>query len=165
MTKDKKEIKKDKKICKVAKLEHENAELKDKLLRAMSETENLRKRSQKEISDMATYSVSKFAKEMLLVSDNLKRAIASIPTKAIEEDEALNNLFKGVNATQSQLIKILQNFNIKQIKCEGIFDPNLHEVMIEQENEAESGTILTVLEDGFTIGDRLLRPARVIVSK
>jgi molecular chaperone GrpE len=143
----------------------ENADIKDKLLRTMSDMENLRKRTQKEISDMATYSVSKFAKEMLAVSDNLKRAMSSISVKDREEDESLNNLFKGVEVTENQLVKSFEGFNIKKISCEGIFDPNVHEVMMEQEGEGDAGTIVMVLEEGFTIGERLLRPARVIVSK
>lgn len=147
------------------KLMEENADLKDKVLRTMSDMENLRKRTQKELSDMATYSVSKFAKEILLVYDNMNRALSAISEKDREKDESLNNLFKGIEATENQIIKVFEGFEIKKIDCEGIFDPNLHEVMMEQESKSESGTILMVLEEGFTIKDRLLRPARVIVSK
>ena len=85
----------------------ENADFKDKLLRTMSDMENLRKRTQKELSDMAKYSVSKFAKEMLAVSDNMKRALSSISEEEREKDESLNNLFKGVEATENQLVKII----------------------------------------------------------
>jgi molecular chaperone GrpE len=170
--KEKKQDTKDKKITeeeKIAKameeLVAENADLKDKLLRAISETENLRKRTAKEITDMATYSVSKFAKEMLAVSDNLKRALSAISEEERQKDESLNNLFTGVNVTENQLMKTFEKFDIKKVECEGTFDPNIHEVMMEQESENEAGTIIMVLEEGFTIGDRLLRPARVIVSK
>lgn len=143
----------------------ENADMKDRVLRTMSDMENLRKRTQKELSDMATYSVSKFAKEMLVVSDNLKRALSAISEEDREKDESLNNLFKGVEVTENQLVKSFESFGIKKVSCEGVFDPNIHDVMMEQESDKDAGTILTVLEEGFVIGERLLRPARVIVSK
>ncbi len=174
MTKNKKEHKEPKKEKlseedKIAKameeLITENADVKDKLLRTMSDMENLRKRTQKELSDMAAYSVSKFAKEMLAVSDNLKRAMSAISQEDRDKDESLNNLFKGVEVTENQLLKSFEGFSIKKIDCKGIFDPNVHDVMMEQESDKKAGTILTILEEGFTIGDRLLRPARVIVSK
>jgi molecular chaperone GrpE len=149
----------------IEKLTKENLDLKDKLLRTLSDMENLRKRTQKEISDTASYSISKFAKEIISVSDNLKRALSSISENDREKDASLNNLFKGVSATEDQLMKSFENFHIKKINCEGIFNPEFHEVMLEQESDKETGTILNVLEEGFTIGERLLRPARVIVSK
>lgn len=175
MTKNKKENKVENKEVEITEEEKvakameeliaENADMKDKLLRTMSDMENLRRRTKKEVSDMATYSVSKFAKEILSVSDNLKRALSAISDGEREQDESLNNLYKGVEVTENQLIKTFENFDIKKVNCEGVFDPNLHEVMMEQESDAEAGTIMMVLEEGFTIGERLLRPARVIVSK
>jgi len=163
---EKEEMSEEDKVAKaIEDLIAENSDMKDKMLRTMSEMENLRKRTQKEMADTASYSIAKFAKEMLAVSDNLKRAMQAISEEDREKDSSLNNLFTGVEATESQLVKSFEKFGIEKVSSEGIFDANLHEVMMEQDSEKESGTILVVLEDGFTIGERLLRPARVIVAK
>ncbi len=142
----------------------ENAKFKDAMLRALADAENTRKRSERQIADSRAFAISGFARELLSVVDNLRRALASVPEE--EQDEKVKNILVGVDMTEKELIKALEKNNVKEIEAEGlVFDPNFHEAMFEIPNpEVAAGTILTVVEPGWTIGERLLRPARVGVA-
>lgn len=145
-----------------------NADLKDKLLRAMAEMDNLRKRGVKEREDAQKYGVANLAKELLAVADNLGRAVDAVPAELAAESDAIANLMTGVQATQSQLTNAMAKSGIQPILAEPgtPFDPNLHEVMFEVESpEHAPGSIVQIMETGYTIHDRLLRPARVGVAK
>ncbi|MBP9693490.1 MAG: nucleotide exchange factor GrpE [Alphaproteobacteria bacterium] len=143
------------------------ADLNDQLLRSFAEVENIKKRAAKEKEDALKYGISKFAKELLSVSDNLGRALDSIPEGARQEDPALNNLYVGVEATLNQLIGAFEKMNIKEVSSIGEkFNPHFHQVVFEDEQSAEpAGTITQVLQKGYVIDDRLLREAMVGISK
>ncbi len=147
-------------------LKDENAALKDKALRTMAEMENLRRRTEREVADSKLYAVSNFAREMLTVADNLHRAIASLPADA-RGIEAVRGLAEGVELTERDLLSRLARFNVKPVEPEGKkFDPNFHEALFEIPNETvPSGTVLQVVETGYAIGERVLRPAKVGVSR
>lgn len=151
----------------IADLEARLAEMTDKALRALAETDNIRKRGEKERQDTAKFAVSSFARDILPVADNLRRALLAIPPDQREENEALKNIFIGVEATERELLRILEKNNIKKIDALGQkFDPHFHEVMFEAEIPGkEAGTITQVLEEGYTLHDRILRPTRVGVAK
>ena len=144
----------------------EIASLKEKLLRAMADTENMRRRSEKEKEDAHNYAITKFARDMLSVSDNLRRALDSIPEEA-REDEAVKNLLTGVEMTESELLSTFGKHKIELVEAEGVkFNPNFHQAMFEIENpDVEPGTILQVVQSGYMIAGRLLRPALVGVAK
>ena len=148
-------------------LKDENASLKDKVLRTMAEMENLRRRTDKEVTDTKTYAVSNFAREMLNVADNLHRAIASLPPDARSGSEAVRGLAEGIELTERDLLSRLARFNVKPVEPEGKkFDPNLHEALFEVPDESvPAGTVLQVVETGYAIGERVLRPAKVGISR
>lgn len=145
----------------------EVAQLRDQLLRAMAETENVRRRSQREVEDTAKYAVSKFAKDVLSVADNLRRALDSVPKDAHETDPALKALIEGVGMTERELLGAMERHGIKAVQPLGLkFDANRHQAMFEAESpDKEPGTVIQVLQPGYIIGDRLLRPALVGVAK
>lgn len=151
----------------VAALQAEVAGLKDQLLRAMAETENTRRRAQREREDTSRYAIASFAKELLAVADNLRRAVEAVPAEARENDEALKSIVVGVEATERQLSAAFDRSGIKKLEPLGeSFDPNFHQVMFEIEDPAKpAGTIIQILQDGYTIHGRLLREALVGVSK
>ncbi|MGQ9364774.1 nucleotide exchange factor GrpE [Azospirillum sp. ST 5-10] len=157
----------DKAEDRVAKLEAEVAGLKDQLLRAMAETENTRRRAQREREDASKYAVSSFAKELVSVADNLRRALDAVPPEGREHDEMLKSLATGVEATERQLLAAFERAGIKKLDPQGeVFDPNFHQVMFEIENTGKpAGTIVQVLQAGYTIHGRLLREAMVGVAK
>ncbi len=142
----------------------EIANLKDQLLRALAEQENIRKRAHREVDDANKYAVSNFARELLSVSDNLRRALNAAPQN---DDEQSKTFFQGIEMTEKELLNSFQKFGIKKISPEGEkFDHNLHQAMFEAEDaEKEPGTIIQVLQPGYILHDRLLRPALVGVSK
>jgi len=140
--------------------EEEIAQLKDQLLRAMAETENVRRRSRRELEDMRKYAIADFARDLLTLADNLDRAIANAGAEQ-------SSLLEGVQLTQRQFLQVLEKFGIRPVAAEGQkLDPNLHQAMMQVESGAvEGGTIVQVLQVGYTIHDRLLRPAMVAVAK
>ncbi len=148
-------------------LKDENAALKDKVLRTLADMENLRRRTEKEVADSKTYGISNFAREMLNVADNLHRAAASVPDDARTGSEAVKALAEGVELTERDLLSRLARFNVKPIEPEGKkFDPNMHEALFEIPDEGvPTGTVLQVMETGYAIGERVLRPAKVGVSR
>lgn len=143
-------------------------ELESKLLTSLAENENLRKRFDREKEDLSNYVISNFAKEILSVLDNLQRAIASVKVKEVKEkSDSLSQLFEGIELTEKQIISTFERFKIEQIKSLGEqFDPNIHQAMFEVEkDDQEAGTVAEVVQEGYKIGDRLLRPALVGVVK
>ena len=145
-------------------------DLKNQLLRTLADNENSRRRYEKEKEDLSAYIISNFAKEMLSVLDNLQRAI-EVSSKINTEDDKIDkntlDFIEGVKLTEKQLTSINEKFKITKVdSLNSKFDPNMHQAMFEIENdEEEEGTILQVIQDGFKIEDRLLRPALVGVSK
>ncbi|WP_225308445.1 nucleotide exchange factor GrpE [Hypericibacter terrae] len=145
----------------------EAARLKDQLLRALAETENVRRRGQREREDAQRYAASNFAKDMLAVADNLGRALQHIPAEQLDSDPALKTLYDGVAATERQLLSAFERHNIKRIEPLGEkFDSNLHQAMFEVPGTGQpAGTIVQVLQPGYVMHDRLLRAAMVGVAK
>ncbi|WP_417317265.1 nucleotide exchange factor GrpE [Emcibacter sp.] len=144
----------------------EIAELKDKLLRAVAETENLRRRAEKERQDASNYAVTAFARDLLAVGDNLRRALESLPEGA-EENESFKALVEGVEMTERELLNNFEKHGIRKVDPMGEkFDHNLHQAMFEVPNSGEEdGTIIQVMQVGYTLKERLLRPAMVGVAK
>jgi molecular chaperone GrpE len=150
----------------VVELEAELAEQRDRLLRALAETENVRRRAQREREDASKYAVAGFAKDLLSVADNLRRALDSLP-EAEARDDRTRSLLAGVAATERELLSIFERYGIKRIDPRGEhFDHNLHQAIFEAErSDQPSGTIVEVLQPGYVLHDRLLRPAMVGVAK
>tara|TARA_Y100001970_G_scaffold287376_1_gene411882 strand:+ start:9506 stop:10141 length:636 start_codon:yes stop_codon:yes gene_type:complete len=148
-------------------LEQENADLKDKLLRSLADMENLRRRSQKDREDALKYSATNFARDILSVADNLRRAIESIPEEGDPDGVALAGFIEGIDLTERELLSTLDRHGIRKIEPTGEkFDPQFHEAMFEiPTSEAENGIVMQVVEVGYVIHDRLLRPARVGIAK
>ncbi len=145
----------------------EAAQLKDQLLRALAETENVRRRAQREREDAGKYAIANFARDVLQVNDNLQRALEAIPAAALAADEALKNLHEGVSATERQLGAALERQAVKRVWPMGEkFDANFHQAMFEvPTNDHAPGTVVQVMQAGYVIHDRLLRPALVGVAK
>jgi molecular chaperone GrpE len=148
-------------------LESEKAELKDRLLRTLAEMENLRRRTEREVSDAKTYAVTGFARDMLAVADNLRRALESLPAGARDAfDGAAKSLAEGVDLTERDLAKTLERHGIRKLDPKGQkFDPNMHQAMFEgPDATVPKGHVTTVVQGGYAIGERVLRPAMVGVS-
>ena len=147
--------------------EAEIADLKDKLLRALADMENLRRRSQKDREDALKYSAANFARDMLSVGDNLRRAIESIPEEGDPDGAALVAFIEGVALTERELLSSLERHGIQKIEPMGEkFDPQFHEALFEiPTTDVETGTVMQVIETGYVIHDRLLRPAKVGIAK
>ena len=148
-------------------LRAENGDLKDQMLRLAADMENLRKRTARDVHDARTYSVANFARDMLAVSDNLKRAIEAVPADALAGDAGLKSLVEGVEMTERSMMTAMERHGVKKIEPQGQkFDPNFHQAMFEIPNaEVPNNTVVQVAQAGFVIGDRVLRPALVGVSK
>jgi molecular chaperone GrpE len=144
----------------------ENAELKDRLLRALAEVENTRRRAERDLDNMRQYGITKFAGDILHVADNLERAIASIPDSVREREGALKTLVEGVGLTEKELLRVLEKHGITKLDPVGErFDPNLHEALFEvPDPTVPRGTVMKVLQPGYVIGSRALRPARVCIA-
>ncbi len=151
----------------VAELEGQVGELTDRLLRAHADMDNLRKRTERDKEDMAKYAISKFAREVLSVGDNLRLAIAAVPPGAAEEDPALKALVDGVAMTEREFLNVLDRHGVKRIDPEGEpFNPHQHQAMTEVENvEVPPGTVVQVYQPGYILEDRVLRPAMVVIAK
>jgi len=146
----------------------EAAESRDKMLRTLAEMENLRKRTQKEIADGRTYAITNFARDVLDIADNLHRALEALPpeTKAAAE-AGLKALIEGVELTERSLLNTLEKNGVKKFDPAGEkFDPNFQQAMYEvPDSSVPAGTVVQVVQAGYTIGERVLRPALVAVSK
>jgi molecular chaperone GrpE len=148
--------------------EQENAALKDKLLRALADMENLRRRTEKDLADARQYGVTRFARDMLDVADNLRRALDSLPDDQRQTLEgAIKAMVEGVDLTERDLLKKLETHGVRKQEPMGLkFDPNMHQAMFEAPDDSKpNGTVIQVIQAGYTIGDRVLRPAMVGVSK
>lgn len=146
----------------------ERDEFKDRLLRTLAEMENMRRRTEREVADARSYAVTNFARDVLNVADNVRRALESVPAEARSTAEgALKGLIEGIDLTERDLAKTLERHGVKVVAPEGQrFDPNRHQAMFEVPNtEVPSGTVVQVVQTGYVIGDRTLRPALVGVSK
>jgi molecular chaperone GrpE len=150
----------------VATLVAENASLRDRLLRALADAENTRRRAERAAEEAQQYAISDLARELLVVADNLRRTLEAAERDSTEraEDSAL---IQGVRATERLLEHVLKRFGIQKIDAVGKrFDPSLHEAVMEVNDASHpAGSVVRVLEDGYTIHDRLLRPARVAVAR
>ena len=150
----------------IEKLNEEITSLKDQRLRAIAELENFRKRAEKDQSDALKYGISNFAKEIINISDNIERAQSSISVEA-KNNEAIKSVIEGIDLIAQSVVSTFEKIGIKKIESlNEKFDHNLHQAMMEIENEElEPGTIVQELIPGYTLHDRLLRPAMVGVSK
>jgi molecular chaperone GrpE len=146
--------------------EREAADLKDKLLRVLAEMENLRRRTAREVADARSYGISGFARDILNVADNMRRALDAAPAELRASRDAAA-LLEGVELTERELLKALEKNGVKRFDPLGEkFDPNLHQAMFEIPDETKpAGTVAQVVQSGFMIGDRILRPAMVGISK
>ncbi len=147
----------------IAALDAEKAELKDKLLRTLAEMENLRRRTARDVQDARNYAVTAFARDMLNVADNIARALENVPKDA---EGALKTVVEGVALTERDLLKTLERHGVKKLEPVGQkFDPNFHQAMFEAPSEHPPGMVSTLVQAGYAIADRVLRPALVGVSK
>lgn len=151
----------------IAELEAEVAKLKNDVLYAKAETENVRRRLEQQAEDRGKYAVANIAKDVLSVADNLRRALDSVPPAAREGNDIANTLTVGVELTERELLNTFERYGIRLIEAHGTrFDPNLHQAMMEMEDASQpEGTVVLVMQPGYQIHDRLLRPALVGVSK
>ncbi len=151
-----------------AELVREAAEYKDKLLRTLAEMENLRKRTEREVADARLYGNASFARDVLAVADNMERAFEAVgPELRAQGDAKVKALVEGVELTERELLKVLEKHGVKKFSPTGEkFDPNFHQAMYEVENpELPAGHVAQVIQAGYTLGDRVLRPALVAVVK
>ena len=152
----------------VAEAKREAAEFKDKLLRTLAEMENLRKRTEREVFDARLYGIAGFARDVLAVADNMHRALDTIGPELRESDDAkVKALIEGVELTERELLKTLEKNGVKKFSPQGEkFDPNLHQAMYEvPTSDLPPGLVADVIQAGYMIGERVLRPAMVAVSK
>lgn len=145
----------------------ENAEMRDRLLRTLADMENLRRRTEREKADTARYAITNFARDVLTVGDNLKRTVDHVPAEATAQDPALKTFLEGVELTERELLNVLERHGVTRIEPLGQrFDPNCHQAMYEVQNaDVPEGTVVDVMQSGYAIGDRCLRPALVAVAK
>ncbi len=147
-------------------LEIEIADLKDRYLRQAADMENLRKRSERERSDIKKYAVSEFARDILPLSDNFQRAIDAVPAEAAEQDEALKSFLDGVKMNERELQKVLERHGVTQLDPKGEkFDPNQHQAVQQvEDSDLPNTTVVEVFQVGYVIAERVLRPAIVSVA-
>jgi molecular chaperone GrpE len=149
-------------------LRAENAELKERVLRTLADMENLRKRAEREKAEATLYAATNFALDLLSVADNFSRALAAItPDQRAAADEVSNNLLAGIEVTERELLNVFDRHGIKRIDALGQkFDPHMHQAMFEvPAADQPPGTVVQVMQNGYAIGNRCLRPALVGVSK
>lgn len=149
-------------------LTKEVAEARDRTLRTLAEMENLRKRTAKEVTDARAYGITAFARDVLDIADNLQRALDAVPAEARETaDAGLKSLIEGVEITEKSLLKALEKNGVSKLDPLGEkFNPNFHQAMYEvPDSSVPAGTVVQVVQGGYTIGERVLRPALVAVSK
>jgi molecular chaperone GrpE len=150
----------------IADLRREVSDLKDKILRAHAEVDNIRKRTEREKIDTAKYSITKFAQDIVNVGDNFQRAITAVPAGAADADPALASLLEGVTLTEREFHNVLDRHGVERIDPMGeAFDPHLHQAVMEMpQPDVAAGTVVQVFQSGYTIEDRVLRPAMVVVA-
>jgi molecular chaperone GrpE len=151
-----------------AALAQEAADLKDRLLRSLAEMENLRRRTEREVGDARAYGISAFARDLLAVADNMRRALDAFGAEPHEAaDAGTKALIEGIELTERELQKVLEKHGVRKLDPEGAkFDPHQHQAMYEVPDESlPAGTIVQVVQPGYTIGERVLRPALVAIAK
>jgi molecular chaperone GrpE len=150
-----------------AALAKEVAELKDKVLRTLAEMENLRRRTEREIADGRAYAITSFARDLVGVADNIRRSLDAASDAGVVSDGPAKVLVDGVELTERELLKVLEKNGVKKFDPQGSkFDPNLHQAMFEvPDAKVPSGFVVQVIQPGYIIADRVLRPALVGVSK
>ncbi|MFL6796465.1 MAG: nucleotide exchange factor GrpE [Xanthobacteraceae bacterium] len=149
-------------------LTRESADYKDKLLRTLADMENLRRRTEREIADTRAYGIQSFARDILAVADNMERALGALDAELREKaDASTKALLDGVELTERELLKVLEKHGVKKFDPLGEkFDPNLHQAMFEVPDASRpNGTVAQVMQPGYMIGDRMLRPALVGIAK
>ena len=149
-------------------LKAEVTDLRDRLLRSAAEMENLRKRTEREIGDTRSYAIAGFARDMLTATDSLSRALMTLPHEAREAaDATTKSLIEGIEMTEREMQRLLAKHGVKPIEAEGQkFDPHKHQAMFEVPDPTRpEGTVVQVVQTGFAIGDRVLRPAMVGIAK
>lgn len=149
-------------------LRTENAELRDRLLRTVAEMENLRKRTERDVADTRSYAIAGFARDMLSATDALSRALLVLPAEARDSGDAtVTSLIEGIEMTEREMQRLLAKHGVRPIEAEGQkFDPHRHQAMFEVPDPSRpEGTVVQVVQAGFAIGDRVLRPAMVGVAK
>jgi molecular chaperone GrpE len=150
-----------------AALAKEAADYKDRLLRSLADMENLRRRTDREVADARTYGVSSLARDMVGVADNMRRALEAAGESGVIVDGPAKALLEGVELTERELLKVLEKHGVKKFDPQGAkFDPNLHQAIFEvPDANVPAGAVAQVIQPGYMIGDRVLRPAMVGVSK
>jgi molecular chaperone GrpE len=149
-------------------LARESAENKDKMLRALAEMENLRRRSERAVADAREYGIASFARDVLAVADNMDRALAALDQEIRDKvDPGVKALLDGVELTERELLKVLEKHGVRKFEPKGEkFDPNFHQAMYEvPDPSVPAGTIAQVVQAGYLIGERVLRPALVGIAK
>jgi molecular chaperone GrpE len=149
-------------------LRAENTELKDRVLRTIAEMENLRKRTERDVADTRAYAITGFARDMLSATDALARALVMLPPEARESDDpTVKSLIEGIEMTEREMQRLLAKHGVTPIEADGQkFDPHKHQAMFEvPDPTTPEGTVVQVVQAGFAIGDRVLRPAMVGVAK
>lgn len=151
----------------IAELEAQVTELKDQMLRALAEAENVRRRAQRDVEDATKFAVTRFARDLLNVADNLGRALQAVPADRASLGETMQNVIVGIEATERELISVFERNGIKKIDPTGQpFNPEFHQAMMEvPTGEHPPGTVVTVIAPGYLLKERLLRPAMVGVAK
>ena len=151
---------------KITNLEQKNSDLNDKLLRSLAEFENARKRSREEIEKASKFAIGNFVNELVVIVENFIMASENAPNDEIEKNSAIKNYATAINLTQKELLKILEKNQVKRIfPLNELFDHNLHEAISSVESEGQEGLVVQVIQAGYTIANRLIRPALVAVSK
>lgn len=153
--------------ARIAALEGELSTAKDHMLRALAEAENTRKRALKDREDAGKYAITAFARDLLDFTDNFRRALGAIPPDLIQADERVGNVISGIEAMEKEMLRVLDKHGIEKISpLDQPFNPNFHEVMFEVPGTGKpAGVVVQVIEPGYVIKDRLLRPARVGIAK
>lgn len=152
--------------ARIVELEAEISRLKDHMLRALADADNVRKRAIKEREDASRFAVTSFARDLLDIADNFRRALDAIPEEARTGNPLMKTMIEGIEATERALLRTFEKHGIKKIEPMGeVFDPNFHEVIFEAPvPDKKPGTIIQMVEPGYVLNDRLLRPARVGVA-
>ncbi len=151
---------------KIAELEQKLAEANDKILRSLAELDNVRRRSREEIEKAAKFAISGFVSDLVLVTENFFLASENAPKEEIEKNQAIKNYADAIVMTEKELLKVLEKNQVKRIyPLTQKFDHNFHEAISQVESDSEEGTVIQVIQAGYSISDRLIRPALVAVAK
>lgn len=149
----------------LAELENQIAEARQNVLYAQAETQNVRRRAEKDAADARNYAATGFARDVLSVNDNLQRALDAIPSE-VRDEEKWRGLITGIEATGRELESVFKKHGIERVAAKGLpLDPNMHQAMMEIPSDEEPGTVVQEIQAGYMIKDRLLRPALVGVAK